>query len=109
MGHNVSEAVVWVRWGHRYMGNKKQTVVELTLPFALEHRGYAAREHIVGWDSRKATEYLRALCAEIAANAGEFDDCEVVGVHLGGGIATNAPAEELWAMGRTCMWHPAYP
>ena len=83
------------------MGEKKQAVVELALPFVLEHRGYAAREHVVGWDSRKTTEYLRALRAEIGANVGEFDDCEIVGVHLGGGIATNAPAEELWATGRT--------
>ena len=83
------------------MGEKKQAIVELALPFALERRGQAEREHIVGWDSQRATEYLRALRAEIAANADEFDDCEVVGVHLGGGIATNAPAEELWAMGRT--------
>ena len=83
------------------MGEKKQAIVELALPFALERRGQAEREHIVGWDSQRATEYLRALRAEIAANVDEFDDCEVVGVHLGGGIATNAPAEELWAMGRT--------
>ena len=81
------------------MGEKKQAIVELTFPFAVECRGHAEREHIVGWDSQRATEYLRALRAEIAANADEFDDCEVVGVHLGGGIATNAPAEELWATG----------
>lgn len=83
------------------MGEKKQAIVELAFPFALERRGHAEREHIVGWDSQRATEYLRALRAEIAANAGEFDDCEVVGVRLGGGIATNAPAEELWATGRS--------
>lgn len=95
------------------MGDKKQAVVELALPFALEHRGYAAREHIVGWDSRKATEYLRALCAEITANAGEFDDCEVVGVHLGAASQrmhrprSSGPWAGLCA--KPCMWHPAYP
>lgn len=79
----------------------RRVVVELRLPFAVERRGRPERERIVGWDGKRAAAYLRALRREIAANASEFSDCSVAAVRLGGGIATNAPAEELWQTCRT--------
>lgn len=79
----------------------RRVVVELALPFAVERRGRPEREQVVRWDAPRAREYLAALRREIAANAGEFADCSVAAVRLGGGIATNAPAEELWETCRT--------
>ena len=90
------------------MGEKKQAVVELALPFALEHRGYAAREYIVGWDSRKATEYLRALCAEIEANAGEFDDC-TWGAALQRMRRPRSSGPWAGPCAKPCMWRPVCP
>lgn len=79
----------------------RRVVVELVTPFAVERRGRPEREQVVGWDRERTAAYLQALRREIAANAGEFSDCRVAAVRLGGGIATNAPAEELWQTCRT--------
>ncbi len=81
--------------------SKRNVVVRLELPFALEHRGRPEREQVVGWDRQRTTAYLEALRREIASNAGEFADCQVKAVRLGGGIATNAPADELWKVCKT--------
>ncbi len=70
-------------------------VVRLELPFSPERRGRPERERVVGWDSGRSLAYLQALGREIAANAGQFPDVEVRAVRLGGGIATNAPAQAL--------------
>ncbi len=78
-----------------------QVVAKLVLPFALELLGRPEREAVVGWDSARALAYLRALGTEIASNAGQFDDCVVTAVRLGGGIATNVPAQGLSEVYRT--------
>lgn len=85
----------------------RRVVVELKLPFSIERRGWPEREHVVGWNSKAAREYLAALRAEIRANAAEFADCSVAAIRLDGGIATNVPGEDLWhAMQelRACMY-----
>lgn len=74
---------------------QRDVVVKLELPFAVERRGHAEREAVVGWDSQKTHAYLQALQREIAANADQFADCTVRAVRLGGGIATNARADDL--------------
>lgn len=79
----------------------RRVVAKLNLPFAVERRGRPEREHVVGWNAPRATSYLAALRRELAANAGEFADCRVAAVRLGGGVASNAPAEELWQTVRT--------
>lgn len=79
----------------------RRVVVKLATPFALERRGYPNREAIVGWDSARTSAYLAAVRREIEANADQFDDCTVAAVRLGGGIATNAPADELLHTVRT--------
>ena len=84
----------------------RRIVVKLALPCALERRGAPEREAMVGWDSSRAAEYLAAVRREIEANAAEFADCTVAAVRLGGGIASNVPAEELLRTVRTlrsCM------
>lgn len=73
----------------------RAVVVRLELPFAVEARGRREREVVVGWDGERTHAYLQALQREIAANAGQFDDCTVRAVRLGGGIATNARADDL--------------
>lgn len=82
-------------------GVTRRVVVELKLPFAVEHRGRPNREYIVGWDGTRAQAYLAALRREIEANSDEFSDCVVAAMRLDGGIATNAPAEDLWQTCRT--------
>lgn len=79
----------------------RRVAVHLNLPFAIERRGRPEREQVVGWDGARAGAYLRALRREITANAAEFADCSVAAVRLGGGIASNAPAEDLWQVMRT--------
>lgn len=76
-------------------GEQRDVVVQLEMPFAVEPRGHAEREAVVGWDSAKSRAYLQALQREIAANADQFADCTVRAVRLGEGVATNAPADEL--------------
>lgn len=78
-------------------GEGHPVVVHLNLPFAVEARGRSERERVVGWDGDRAHAYLVALQREIAANAAEFSDCTVRAVRLGGGIATNARADDLLA------------
>ena len=41
-----------------------------------------------GWNSDRASRYAAALVTEIGANAGQFSDCLVRAVTLGGGAAT---------------------
>lgn len=81
------------------MSDLKPVVVKLELPFAVERRGRPEREQVVGWDRARSGAYLAALQRELSANAGQFDDCEVVAVRMGGGIATNAAGEDLAALG----------
>lgn len=74
----------------------RRVVVRLTMPFALERRGRSEREAVVGWDGERTAAYLKAMRREIEANADQFADCTVAAVRLGGGVATNAPAAELY-------------
>jgi coproporphyrinogen III oxidase-like Fe-S oxidoreductase len=73
----------------------KPAVVRLELPFAPVRLGRPEREAVVGWNSARSLAYLQALGREIAANAGQFPDREILAVRLGGGVATNAPAQAL--------------
>lgn len=76
-------------------GPLRPVSVGLVVPFSAERRGRPEREAVVGWDSARALAYLQALGREVAANEGQFDDCEAVAVRLGGGLATDAPAQAL--------------
>lgn len=73
----------------------RPVIVKLYLPFSPERRGRPWREQVVGWDRGRTGAYLEALRREIEANAGEFDDCVVTAVRLGGGVVSGAPAQLL--------------
>lgn len=74
------------------MIDKRDAIVKVELPFCVRKCAFCTRDVIPGWDSVRMRAYVDALVAEIEANAGQFDDCVVRAVRIGGGIASNAGA-----------------
>lgn len=74
------------------MAEKRDVVVQVEVPFCVRDETLRRPGLILGWDSARMSAYVRAVVAEIEANAGQFDDCRVQAVHFGGGVASNAGA-----------------
>ena len=75
------------------MTEKRDAIVQVSVPFCVDDRALRREGMILGWDSARMARYADALVAEIEANAGQFDDCLVRAVQLGGGVASNAGAD----------------
>lgn len=72
------------------MTDMRDAVVSVEIPFAMDD-SLRGRPHLaLGWDNARAARYTDAVCAEIQAAAGLFDDCRICAVRLGGGVATMA-------------------
>lgn len=74
------------------MAKKRDAVVKVEIPFCVRDDALCRPGLILGWDSARMADYVRAVVAEIEANVGQFDDCLVRAVRFGGGVATNAGA-----------------
>lgn len=74
---------------------KRELIVKCTIPFCVKRCAYCTRAPIEGWDTRRMHAYMGALQREIAANAAEFADCTVTAIHLGGGLASMANAQDV--------------
>lgn len=75
------------------MTEKRDAIVQVSIPFCVKDDALRRDGMILGWDSARMARYADALVAEIEANAGQFDDCRVRAVQLGGGVASNAGAD----------------
>ena len=75
------------------MTEKRDAIVQVSVPFCVDDRALRREGMILGWESARMARYADALVAEIEANAGQFDDCLVRAVQLGGGVASNAGAD----------------
>ena len=85
------------------MTEKRDAIVQVSVPFCVDDRALRREGMILGWDSARMARYADALVAEIEANAGQFDDCLVRAVQLGGGVASNAGAD-IAPCGRFATW-----
>ena len=65
------------------MTEKRDAIVQVSVPFCVDDRALRREGMILGWDSARMARYADALVAEIEANAGQFDDCLVRAVQLG--------------------------
>ena len=74
------------------MTDKRDAVVSVEIPLCVDDRTLCRPGMVLGWDSARTGRYVDAVVAEIEANAGQFDDCLVRAVRLGGGVASNAGA-----------------
>ena len=72
------------------MEDMRDTIVAVEIPLAMDDSLRGRTKLALGWDSARAARYTEAVCAEIRAAAGQFDDCCVRAVALGGGVATMA-------------------
>ena len=70
------------------VSDKRPVTLHLNIPFCLSRCSFCTRELVEGWDSARNHAYMEALQREIAANAGQFEDCEVCALRLGGGTAS---------------------
>lgn len=87
------------------MAEKRDVIAQVRVPFCVSDGALQRDGMILGWDSARMNAYVDALVAEIEANAGQFDDCRVRAVHLGGGVASNAGAgvaRIMRALRQTC-------
>lgn len=57
------------------MTEKRDAIVQVSVPFCVDDRALRREGMILGWDSARMARYADALVAEIEANAGQFDDC----------------------------------
>ena len=64
------------------MTEKRDAIVQVSVPFCVDDRALRREGMILGWDSARMARYADALVAEIEANAGQFDDCLVRAVQL---------------------------
>ena len=83
------------------MTEKRDAIVQVSVPFCVDDRALRREGMILGWDSARMARYADALVAEIEANAGQFDDCLVRAVQLGGGVASRASCAPC---GRFATW-----
>lgn len=74
---------------------RRPILVKVNIPFCYHRCDFCTRDVVAGWDSARMGRYVDALVREIGSCAGQFDDCEVGAVHLGGGIASMAGGEEI--------------
>lgn len=74
------------------MVDKREVIVKVEVPLCVDDRALQRPGLVLGWDSARTARYVDAVVAEIEANAGQFDDCQVVAVRFGGGVASNAGA-----------------
>ena len=74
------------------MTEKRDAIVQVSVPFCVDDRALRREGMILGWDSARMARYADALVAEIEANAGQFDDCLVRAVQLGGGAMRSSIA-----------------
>ena len=72
------------------MADQKDAIVTIEVPLCVNDDTLAREGMLLGWDSARAARYSEAVGREIRANAGQFDDCVVRAVRLGGGVASNA-------------------
>ncbi|MEC4184141.1 coproporphyrinogen III oxidase [Adlercreutzia sp. R21] len=87
------------------MTERRDAIVAIEVPLALNGDALERPGMQLGWNSERSRRYAAALVAEIEANAGQFDDCMVRAVALGGGVATmlgRDMATVMAALRRSC-------
>lgn len=70
------------------MTEQRDAIVAIEVPLALNGDALERPGMQLGWNSERSHRYVAALVAEIESNAGQFADCTVRAVALGGGVAT---------------------
>lgn len=84
------------RGGKQHKGvvvtEKHDVIAKVEIPLCINDETLHRPGLLLGWNSARAKRYTDAVVTEIEANAGQFDDCRVVAVRLGGGVASNAGA-----------------
>ncbi len=84
---------------------KRSVVMKLNVPFCAHRCSFCSRNVTEGRDTQLIHRYVMALAMELKANAGEFEDCQVKAIRLGGGCASimgGTDLDHLLRLIRTC-------
>lgn len=68
--------------------DKQSVVMKLNVPFCTKKPSFVGKDLIETSDTGLVHRYVLALAQELNANAGEFADCRVEAIRLGGGTAS---------------------
>ncbi len=77
------------------MSEKQSVVMKLNIPFCTRKPSFIERSLIETGSTDLVRRYVLALAREISANAGEFSDCRVEAIRLGGGTASIMSGEDF--------------
>ena len=87
------------------LSQKRPVLLKLNIPFCYKHCDFCSRDIIQGYDTNRLNMYIQAVQKELLSNAGEFADCEIQAIRIGGGTASLIQGPDLLQLFRTIKEH----